>query len=106
MFFPGSNITCFTFYIYLWHIYWLSFIIYIVLLDFVSHLSVSNENVCFHLQVKWKLIYISPVRWTEHHHFTPEQKQIQFPQRHVLFSIVRRLVTFGSLVILSITYHC
>jgi hypothetical protein len=26
MFFPGSNITCFTFYIHLWPVYWLSFI--------------------------------------------------------------------------------
>jgi hypothetical protein len=24
--FPGSNITCFTFYIYLWPIYWLSLV--------------------------------------------------------------------------------
>jgi hypothetical protein len=27
-FFPGSNITCFTFYIHLWPVYWLSFLHY------------------------------------------------------------------------------
>jgi hypothetical protein len=35
-FFPGSNITCFTFDIHLWPIYWLSLIVVILISQFIS----------------------------------------------------------------------